>query len=100
MTHYHCGELITKPRIQDESWYCLYSLVAEIFNAGPNPEQELSFYEDLPNGTELALQKCLEEINKIDNKDKEMVTEERLKKWISTFCLNEEEIKHMKRRYL
>jgi hypothetical protein len=51
----------TTARVQDEPWYDDYNVVCEIMCAGPVGGGTISFYEELPNGLELAFKRCKED---------------------------------------
>lgn len=63
MAEYHCGELITAARIQDEPWYSDYQAVSEVMCAGPEGtfgggKEGEHYFERIPNGFEMAKEAC------------------------------------------
>jgi hypothetical protein len=68
-------EIKRAARLEDETWYADYLKVFEICVAG----HDSMFFEELPNGFELALEKCQETVPDVDP--------ERLKRWIRSCWL-------------
>lgn len=97
---YHNGETITAGRIQDEPWYSDYQFVAEVLCAGQVDNGKPSFYERLPDGFELAKQRCFKRFQNVPGPVHlgwEPPSEERLERWIQSMWLHETQMAAIER---
>lgn len=76
--------------MQNEPWYPWFSQVCEILNAGPDPNT-WSFFEEHPNGQQLALVTCKRHLSDIPS--------ERLLRWIKSVWMSQEVISELRDLY-